>query len=821
MNNSIAQLDGSDAPTSKPTAQADCEAISGPTAISHEPSKVVAFPSGVRTGGRGVQELLERYSVADGEIGFSEKERTRMRQIFRRYVSAEREDVNQADLVNIFSYLGYLGVDEDLVEEISSAVSNFDNFSLQDVGDVAERVCAREQELLRLSFEDFAIKHGAADTVPFETIPELLRSMGVMALRGNVDEAFSFAGLGGQKSLNFGEFKQVLAFYMSMEGFSCKEFERANTIFEETLDEGAPCFKAKDAFHLSELMGAVLKNFGLYAVDHAKRLFGNLLDKGSSRDLSTCDLVGFDEFLVWSRRLNNLILDQQWALFMQIEEDGLVSAHQLQGALLELGYSVANKAVVEFLETAKVTVPLDFDGFVRFVDVCNRQNGFRTSEAADYEQVFNRFDYKDNGEIEELGVLDIIRYIGYNVTFDAAHELIKQVDYNDNGSLDLGEFMRLLRLQTEGEMVMVRMAFHSHRSSTKNALTLNSLRSAITAVGMEVPHDDDMGQIFEGLGSPESFDFDAFTEIVFSCRRFQINLKRLRANFEGKDLENITAAFKRYAGSSVQGCTERDDQFLHKCELFWLLKDMEAPIETFEDRARIPSLLVDARACLVYAGAKPTDIGEGEERVTLLEFMHLLRGFTRHNESKKLRREAEVLENIRFNALEVAEFRTIFRKFQGSAAKAHGQRSCNRRNAVVAGGGGDVSNVSKFSHHRVGRRASDSSSFVAGDVAESEGADGSSWNDAGDNDVSRDQADLRAIIVPSNDYISADDARQMLSFVGVRFISHQRTIVDSRLRQLAQGKEGLDFADFLRFIRWMLDNNIASVDKVAAGVANE
>ena len=68
----------------------------------------------------------------------------------------------------------------------------------------------KEQEWLRSSFDDFAACNGATDAVGVAALPELLRSIGVIALRSTVEEALTSAAFGGRESLNHDEFKYSL-----------------------------------------------------------------------------------------------------------------------------------------------------------------------------------------------------------------------------------------------------------------------------------------------------------------------------------------------------------------------------------------------------------------------------------------------------------------------------------------------------------------------------------------------------------------------------------------------------------------------------------
>merc|ERR1712178_563037 len=77
---------------------------------------------------------------------------------------------------------------------------------------------------------------------------------------------------------------------------------------------------------------------------------------------------------------------------------------------------------------------------------------------------------------------------------------------------------------------------------------------------------------------------------------------------------------------------------------------------------------------------------------------------------------------------------------------------------------------------------------------------------------------------PDMKEISKDGMRRLLRQLGCNLSAHQREELEGKIAELDQlnhhGIPHVDFASFLRLMRWMLDNNFADINKAAAKAAH-
>ncbi|CAK0839335.1 unnamed protein product [Prorocentrum cordatum] len=214
------------------------------------------------------------------------------------------------------------------------------------------------------------------------------------------------------------------------------------------LPQPAAGFQSAPPTKASKLLEGLLKFTGLYTVDYVDVL-ADILPSDSAEQEGIC----FYEFLIWARRLRDLMLQDLWKCFKEFDTSGS-GRIQLDVAILiaeRFGISMLTDAVDELLSGLglKNDTTLDFDAMVQFMGAARAVHGFTRSENEELSAAFQKFNYHQTGELTQLQVLDLIRYLGNTTNVDEVNSLIKRVDFNKNGSMDLHEFLRLMRMMRE------------------------------------------------------------------------------------------------------------------------------------------------------------------------------------------------------------------------------------------------------------------------------------------------------------------------------------------------------------------------------------
>merc|ERR1712168_1232332 len=80
-------------------------------------------------------------------------------------------------------------------------------------------------------------------------------------------------------------------------------------------------------------------------------------------------------------------------------------------------------------------------------------------QVADFKDAFKKFDAAGAGEIPTSELGTVMRMLGHNLKDDELEECIKMVDSDGGGSVDIDEFMELMRTKTKEAQVEVEEAF--------------------------------------------------------------------------------------------------------------------------------------------------------------------------------------------------------------------------------------------------------------------------------------------------------------------------------------------------------------------------
>merc|ERR1740121_1949534 len=95
---------------------------------------------------------------------------------------------------------------------------------------------------------------------------------------------------------------------------------------------------------------------------------------------------------------------------------------------------------------------------------------------------FLRFDEDGSGETETLELGEVFRHLGYSVNIDDLHVFVKQVDVNGSGELDFREFLCLMRMHREKELVKIRDTFDAHKNAITSLLAYKDVVKALDAL---------------------------------------------------------------------------------------------------------------------------------------------------------------------------------------------------------------------------------------------------------------------------------------------------------------------------------------------------
>jgi len=792
------------------------------------------LPALVPEGGRSVNEFKSRHDLA------SDAEMSRVREAFFRFSGSK--EVSRYEVVDLLDHLGYYGVMEESVEEVTACVTEFSSLDLLEVLDVVEKFAQVERELLRTAFDahsdDEDNDGNLEQSIMAHQLPKVMLELGVTQLGKVIAEFLVEADLDHNTTLCWDNFLHFVAVYSAAEGFTREEMQSARSVFYG-LSVHAPGDSSREVIRMSQLEAALVRFFGPYAAGDAKSLVDSVRTSAElpeSDDESTGVAyvvrgISFHEFLVWARRLRERLLADVRSIFEEqraglLNNNGRIALGDVDTTTDDLftlvrnfGITLSREAAEEFATAAHAghSGKLDFDEFEAFLRACRENGGFSHRERAEFSSVFNRFDSDKNGEIDNLELFDMMQYLGYAKSTDEVRRILNDADASANGSMDFKEFLWWLRLHREAELKAVREAFDAH--AVGGQLAAADLKAVFAS--MSQGHLGGMlKSVLESSGEPDMLSIEAVVDIADRCRTEAAAQKRRMAGFTKAQIDATRRHFDKHSkGGGV----------LDKGELLWLLLDLGIAVTDAEERRRVFELLDKARLSARDAGIPAEETGEpGSPLTTFWALVHLLQAVEQRFSGEAMSREEVVINQTRFSQTEVAEFSLLFqdwvqRTTERSALPLQRDVSSSGASRAVEGG--------------ASRRASLPLNSLAGSLSP-EPLPGGGGSAAAARIQGR-RAELAnifavtpevgtssrstAVLTPSvvNSRLKLQGLKLLVCSLGVELAPKQKLELDGKVQEISDGRtEDIVFADFLLLMRWMIDSNFADINGAARRIAD-
>jgi len=426
-----------------------------------------------------------------------------------------------------------------------------------------------------------------------------------------------------------------------------------------------------------------------------------------------------------------------------------------------------------------------FEDALACLSMCRKSEGFSAQEYAERIATYNKFDVEEEGEITTLQVLDLLRYLGYQVQVEDVERYANEVDFNGNGTMDVNEYLRLMRLHLEDEFDSLDRVFRLCERNAAGCLPLDQLHEALQESNCCPSHCD----VFDELGidaNTVGVSFDEFKDLSKRCRILVKDKQRKKANFSDDEVVILRKTFQWHdlQGKGVLGTVPLSN-LLHECGV---------PLHTADLRKKALELLDRARQAALDSDVPSTDVGEfGGFSATFWVMVHAWRLIARENESKCVARLDTARETTGFAVSEVTEFQEIFN-----------DRIKREREGDTAAPAEEVNQ---------GRRRS---------MPELQG---SAPQMAQDTAGKQEQvATLESIIGlnHANEQLPFEGLKKLLGHLKLKLSPKNAHALHEQLQTITGDDEGngmIDIAGFLYLMRWMLETNFANLNDKNANTA--
>eukprot|EP00930_Biecheleria_cincta_P042988 TRINITY_DN2956_c0_g1_i1.p1 TRINITY_DN2956_c0_g1~~TRINITY_DN2956_c0_g1_i1.p1 ORF type:complete len:974 (+),score=168.41 TRINITY_DN2956_c0_g1_i1:252-3173(+) len=599
-----------------------------------------------------VRDALDRFL---GPGSLSAHETARMQITFARF--SDGTQINRNMLPEALATLGYISLtDESEIDDMAGLTTQFSTMDFTDFCDFCIQASMCESETLHEKCDAW-IQTQQSDHPTCgleEGLQSFMESLGILCTGEIVTQCVELGAIAGRECNSTEVLLRFAAAYRALEGFTEDELKELWEAFDEC--EAETGFRAGPGGKMikaAEISNGLLSWAGLYCVDQLKELLEKLEDSLESETPPGCC---FFEFVVCARRLRQLMLYEVHEEFEKCVEgeEMLIQGEELRELCHPLGFTLLDAEFAEFLEDQDITEEslLDFGACWKFVLAVREANGFTKEEAEELEAAFDSF-CDESGEMPNLGVADLLQYIGFENTLEQVMFMVRQVDFNGNGTMDSGEFMRLMRVQREESIATYRAVYHEHRLFEPSSE--HEVAAALTKChippGIKIM--ESLYPLLDEHGAENGMSFEGFLQIAETCRRLYPVEKRKRAHFKEEEVALIQTAFMQQDSA---GCG-----YISLADLLHSLADSGLPVNTIPGRGKICEQLEKARESARKAGVDEAECGtRGSPRIHMVPVVHLVREILRKHDKEVSEKQEAAMKSITFSAMEMDDFRKLF-----------------------------------------------------------------------------------------------------------------------------------------------------------------
>ncbi|KAI3988112.1 hypothetical protein MKX01_011901 [Papaver californicum] len=105
--------------------------------------------------------------------------------------------------------------------------------------------------------------------------------------------------------------------------------------------------------------------------------------------------------------------------------------------------------------------------------------------AVGFEEVFKKFDVDGDGKISYVELGSILRSLGYEATAEELEVMVKEVDSDGDGFIDLNEFLELNKIDSEKQVKDIEEAFAIVDTNGDGSISPSELQKLLKTLGDE------------------------------------------------------------------------------------------------------------------------------------------------------------------------------------------------------------------------------------------------------------------------------------------------------------------------------------------------
>eukprot|EP00930_Biecheleria_cincta_P032497 TRINITY_DN2255_c0_g1_i1.p1 TRINITY_DN2255_c0_g1~~TRINITY_DN2255_c0_g1_i1.p1 ORF type:complete len:1253 (-),score=208.03 TRINITY_DN2255_c0_g1_i1:335-4093(-) len=621
-----------------------------------------------------LDDLLLQMKRDPAMDGFTDEENSQMLSGFKRFQVPGTNDVYKDDVVELLKFLGCIFLDKNAIAQQVKETTPYDYMDFGDFQSFMVKYHGYCSKQYRVVFERF--DEDNSGEISIEELRPLIDMLGYMPSHRMVEEALEIVDRDGSGSLDVDELICFLAIYNRYQGFCKAEVSELRLVHRKnSTTEDPPLLEVEDLVTcLVDFFGAQVGDFAKGLVDRMQKGLVLRSSQMSESDGGEPKKLPFMEFLIfcrmckehmykslhrfWPKQHSRLTSrraslrqapqrsHQSFAFDAKTREGG-VSDTQLRDILKQMKYTPLQSVMFEvYQDSTGETVPsrdLDYNEFFDFVTIYRQRSGFTKEELVKLRELFEETDLDGSGDINTLELGDLFRMRGYRVTVDALTGYLLEVDEDQSGELSWMEFLMLMGLHRQGELLLIKEAFDAH--AEKGRLKEDQVMPAVQSIRHEVIESSSRLQ--------GSMNFEEFVDYVDRCRYERVQRDRRLAGYAPAKIAELEEMFHYF---DVDGGGTIDP-----AEMIQLLdspKIKRAPRTKKEQEELLKTLKVAKQKALEAGVEEVADEGPGE--IGFWSFVQLMRLLQQHQEQLEDQRLRSLMTELKFSKNEVDQFRQIF-----------------------------------------------------------------------------------------------------------------------------------------------------------------
>merc|ERR1719171_394291 len=222
---------------------------------------------------------------------------------------------------------------------------------------------------------------------------------------------------------------------------------------------------------------------------------------------------------------------------MDYGEDAEIGVEEVRALMLKEGEHVFPWAIAETIGGLEEKV--DSDGFVLAFRDLRLHCGFTREERDEMQDVFQKFDQDDSGNVSAEEMRRVLKYMGFHPSDEMFANLIKAVDTDGSGEIDAGEFLTAMRIYNEMQTDQFRAVFDSFDADGSGEMDTAEVFQCVKQLGWFPTKEsiDEAVTIVDKDGTGE-ISFDEFFKLMQHLRKTE--------GFTQEEIDTFTKLFQKF-----------------------------------------------------------------------------------------------------------------------------------------------------------------------------------------------------------------------------------------------------------------------------------